>query len=72
MAIPAAAGLYLFSRADSAVAAFAAAALLAIGTAFWWPTMLGITSERFPRAGALGARHHRRHRQLRHCHRWSR
>jgi MFS family permease len=54
MAIPAAAGLYLFSRADSAAAAFAAAALLAIGTAFWWPTMLGITSERFPRAGALG------------------
>ena len=25
-----------------------------IGTAFWWPTMLGITSERFPRTGALG------------------
>ena len=31
-----------------------AAALLAVGTAFWWPTMLGITSERFPRTGALG------------------
>lgn len=53
-AIPAAAGLYLFSLAQSPVAAFAAAGLLAIGTAFWWPTMLGITSERFPRAGALG------------------
>ena len=53
-AISAAAGLYLFSRADTPTAAFAAAALLAIGTAFWWPTMLGITSERFPRAGALG------------------
>jgi len=33
--------------------AFAAAALFAAGTAFWWPTMLGITSERFPRGGAL-------------------
>jgi MFS family permease len=53
-AISAAAGLYLFSTAATPVAAFAAAALLAIGTAFWWPTMLGITSERFPRAGALG------------------
>jgi MFS family permease len=53
-AIPAAAGLYLFSHAATVPAAFGAAALLAIGTAFWWPTMLGITSERFPRAGALG------------------
>jgi MFS family permease len=53
-AIPAAAGLYFFSHAQTPVAAFAAAALLAIGTAFWWPTMLGITSERFPRTGALG------------------
>jgi MFS family permease len=32
---------------------FLAAALLAVGTAFWWPTMIGITSERFPRGGAL-------------------
>ena len=32
---------------------FVAAALLAVGTAFWWPTMLGMTSERFPRGGAL-------------------
>jgi MFS family permease len=53
-AVLAAAGLYLFSIAATPVAAFAAAALLAVGTAFWWPTMLGITSERFPRSGALG------------------
>ena len=53
-AIPAAAGLYFFSHAQTPVAAFAASALLAVGTAFWWPTMLGITSERFPRTGALG------------------
>ena len=52
-AVPAAAGLYLFSRANSPFAAFAAAALFASGIAFWWPTMLGITSERFPRGGAL-------------------
>jgi MFS family permease len=52
-AVPAAAGLYLFSVADSVTAAFAAATLFASGIAFWWPTMLGITSERFPRGGAL-------------------
>lgn len=53
-ALVAALGLFLFGRADTPVLAFAAAALLAVGTAFWWPTMLGITSERFPRTGALG------------------
>jgi MFS family permease len=52
-AVPAAAGLYLFSLANTPFAAFAAAALFAAGIAFWWPTMLGITSERFPRGGAL-------------------
>ena len=49
----AALGLWLFGRADTPLLAFAAAALLAVGTAFWWPTMLGLTSERFPRGGAL-------------------
>lgn len=53
-ALVAALGLFLFGRADTPGLAFAAAALLAVGTAFWWPTMLGITSERFPRTGALG------------------
>ncbi len=49
----AAIGLWLFGRATTPTDAFAAAALLAIGVAFWWPTMLGITAERFPRGGAL-------------------
>ena len=53
-AVPAAVGLYVFSAAQSPAMAFAGTALIAVGTAFWWPTMLGITSERFPRAGALG------------------
>jgi MFS family permease len=50
----AAAGLYLFSQAHSVTAAFVAATVFGCGVAFWWPTMLGITSERFPRTGALG------------------
>jgi MFS family permease len=52
-AIPAALGLYLFSQAHTAVVAFVAATVFAVGVAFWWPTMLGITSERFPKGGAL-------------------
>jgi MFS family permease len=52
-AVAAAAGLFLFGLARTPVMAFAAAALFAAGTALWWPTMLGITSERFPRGGAL-------------------
>jgi MFS family permease len=52
-AIPAALGLYLFSQAHTAVVAFIAATIFAVGVAFWWPTMLGITSERFPKGGAL-------------------
>jgi hypothetical protein len=49
----AAAGLYLFGQTTTGLTWFVAAALLAIGTAFWWPTMLGMTSERFPAGGAL-------------------
>jgi len=52
-AVAAAMGLFLFGMARTPVTAFAAAALFAAGVAFWWPTMLGITSERFPRGGAL-------------------
>jgi MFS family permease len=33
--------------------AFAAATIFGVGKAYFWPTMLGITSEQFPRGGAL-------------------
>ena len=52
-AVAAASGLFLFGLARTPFTAFAAAALFAAGTALWWPTMLGMTSERFPRGGAL-------------------
>jgi MFS family permease len=38
---------------SSASTAFAAATVFGIGKAFLWPTMLGLTSERYPRGGAL-------------------
>jgi MFS family permease len=49
----AALGLYLFGQTTTPMMWYVAAALLAVGTAFWWPAMLGITSERFPAGGAL-------------------
>lgn len=49
----AAVGLYIISFADSAIVWFIGTTVLAAGIAFWWPTMLGITSERFPRGGAF-------------------
>jgi fucose permease len=52
-AVAAATGLFLFGMARTPLTAFVAAGIFAAGIAFWWPTMLGITSERFPRGGAL-------------------
>jgi hypothetical protein len=46
-------GLYLLSLADSPLLAFAAATIWGIGVCYLWPTLLGITSGRFPRGGAL-------------------
>jgi MFS family permease len=49
-------GLYwLGSLGDgsSAVMAFMAAAVFGIGKTYFWPTMLGVTSERFPKGGSL-------------------
>ncbi len=50
----AAIGLLMFSVAETPAMWFVAAAFLHVGVCFWWPTMLGITSERFPKTGALG------------------
>jgi hypothetical protein len=37
----------------SPVVAFAAATVFGIGKTFFWPTMIGVTAEQFPRGGAL-------------------
>jgi MFS family permease len=38
---------------SSALAALTAATLFGIGKTYFWPTMLGVTSEQFPQGGAL-------------------
>jgi len=43
----------LQAGAASSLTAFTAATLFGIGKSFLWPTMLGVTSEQFPRGGAL-------------------
>ncbi len=48
------AGLFLLAKADSPGGAVLAAVIFAVGVCYFWPTMLGVTSERFPRTGALG------------------
>ncbi len=51
--IAAATGLYALSLANTPLLAFGAATIWGIGVCYLWPTMLAITSERFPRGGAL-------------------
>ena len=46
-------GLLGLSMADSPATAIAAATVFAIGICYFWPTMLGVTSERFPDGGSL-------------------
>lgn len=49
----AAIGLYWLSAVDTPVMAFVAATVFGVGVAFVWPTMLGVTAERFPKGGAF-------------------
>ena len=51
--ILAAGGLFLLANVSSTGGAFLAATVFYVGVCFMWPTMLGITSERFPEGGAL-------------------
>lgn len=51
--ILAAVGLYWLSRAQGNMA-FVAAGVFAVGVCYFWPTMLGFTSEYIPKSGALG------------------
>jgi len=49
-------GLYWLGSLEpgtSAVVAFAAATLFGVGKSYFWPTMIGVTAEQFPRGGAL-------------------
>jgi fucose permease len=46
-------GLYLLSYADNAFTAFGYATIYGLGIAYFWPTMLGVAAERFPKGGAL-------------------
>lgn len=47
-------GLFLLSFASSTWSAFAAATVFAWGVAFFFPTMVGVVSEKLPRTGSLG------------------
>lgn len=49
----AAVGLFMLSGVSSAPMAYVAATIFYVGVCFMWPTMLGITSERFPQGGAF-------------------
>lgn len=49
----AAGGLFLLANATTPAMAYVAATVFYVGVCFMWPTMLGITSERFPQGGAF-------------------
>ena len=46
-------GLFGLGHATTPGGAYLAAAVFALGICYYWPTMLGLTSERFPRGGSL-------------------
>jgi MFS family permease len=52
-AIFSAVGLFGLSSVQTPAHAFVAATLFGVGKTFFWPFMLGVTSERFPKGGAL-------------------
>ena len=52
-AILACIGLNLTSRIDAFAGAMIALTVYGVGKTFFWPTMLAVTSDRFPRTGAI-------------------
>jgi len=46
-------GLFALSWAENWVLALVAATVWGVGVCYMWPTMLGVTSERFPKGGAV-------------------
>ncbi len=53
-AIFSAIGIYTLSYVDGAAMTIVGAIFFAIGVTYFWPTMLGFTSEYIPKSGALG------------------
>lgn len=47
------AGLYWLSFAEGVLVIFAAATLYGVAKTYFWPTMLGVVAEQFPKGGAL-------------------
>lgn len=52
-AILATIGLYVLGGVGSTIAAIGALTIYGVGKTFFWPTMLAVVSERFPRGGAV-------------------
>ena len=52
-AVMAAVGLYFLGGVGTSVAALVALTIYGIGKTFFWPTMLAVVSEQFPRGGAV-------------------
>ena len=46
-------GLYLLGTVQGVALVFLAGTIFALGKTFYWPTMLGVIGERFPKAGAI-------------------
>jgi MFS family permease len=46
-------GLFWLGNSTVGIAVFLAATIYGVGKTFFWPTMLGVVSERFPKGGAL-------------------
>jgi hypothetical protein len=46
-------GLYWLSYTETLTMAIMAGTVFALGVSYFWPTMLGVTSERIPKGGAL-------------------
>lgn len=52
-AVLACCGLYALGTAVTGIAILVAATVYGLGKTFFWPTMLGVVGERFPKGGAL-------------------
>jgi len=46
-------GLYLLGTVNTGILIVVAGTIFALGKTFYWPTMLGVIGERFPRGGAV-------------------